>query len=197
MYAANERQLNYIKNLMAQRQLADVLAANFGRLVEQHDAELAEPGTGKLIRKQDASTMIDMLKEQPWKPREDERPDGNPAELGVYRRDGRIYVVREFTPEGSREKVRYARELVALTEGQANRLNGDGEHVRYEERKAPRMQHRLTDDDLMPLEDVKRLSIAYGHCIPCGAKLEAAESVERGIGPVCAKRQERRAMVSA
>lgn len=191
MNAANDKQIGYIKRLLGQKQLDGAHEDRLRNRLEAHEIDVRTPGDGTRISSRDASMIIDWLLGRPWKPRDDERQDGQPAGLGVYRKDDRIYVVREFTPQGESAPVRYARELVDLNRGQADRLNGDGEHVRYEERKAPRMQYRLCDADLMPLEDVRQLSIQYRHCLICGTKLEAAESVERGIGPVCEKRQQR------
>jgi hypothetical protein len=37
----------------------------------------------------------------------------------------------------------------------------------------------------MNFEKAKALTIRYGRCICCGRRLKAAQSVERGIGPVC------------
>jgi hypothetical protein len=112
-----------------------------------------------------------------------------PAAVGVYRKDGSLYVVREFTPQGEQRKVRYAREIVPLTDAQGDRLNQQGERVRVEERKAPGMQYRLTQADALPLEEVTALSIQWESCLVCGRHLRVAESVERGIGPVCHGRQ--------
>lgn len=40
----------------------------------------------------------------------------------------------------------------------------------------------------LPLERVGRLGIASGQCLICGRRLDVPESVDRGIGPVCAER---------
>lgn len=120
----------------------------------------------------------------------------HPAETGVYRKDGRLYVVREFTPQGEDRKVRYARELVDLTPGQGDRVTEDGQAARIQEVKAPRMQWALTDADLLPMDEFKALSLRFERCLACGAHLEVKESVEAGIGPVCAGRQRLRLAAS-
>ena len=112
-----------------------------------------------------------------------------PAMVGVYRKDGKLYVVRQFTPQGEQRKVTYAREIVPLTPAQGDRLNQDGERVRIEERKAPGMQYRLAPADALPLEEVTALSVQWESCLVCGRHIRVAESVERGIGPVCYGRQ--------
>jgi len=126
----------------------------------------------------------------PAAPHQPQAPSSNtPAEVGVYRQADKLYVVREFTPRGEQRKVRYAREIVPLTDAQGDRLNQQGERVRVEERKAPGMQYRLTKADALPLEEVTALSIQWESCLVCGRHLRVAESVERGIGPVCNGRQ--------
>jgi hypothetical protein len=118
-----------------------------------------------------------------------ERAGSEPAPVGVYRQDGRLFVVREFTPQGEDRKVRYAREIIPLTAAQGDRLSQDGERVRIEERKAPGMQYRLAAADALPMAEVTALSVQWEHCLVCGRHLRVAESVERGIGPVCYGRQ--------
>lgn len=40
----------------------------------------------------------------------------------------------------------------------------------------------------MTLEEVGSIGIAWNHCIICGHRLDVPESVDRGIGPVCARK---------
>jgi hypothetical protein len=192
MNAASDKQIAYVKRLVGQKQLRGEDADRLWTLLEAHEIDVRTPGDGSRIGSKVASQVIDWLQAQPWKPRENERQDGQPAGLGVYQRDGRIFVVREFTPDGESRKVRFAREIVTLRDAQGDRLDNDGQHVRYEEIKAPRMQWELKDEELVPMEELSRLGVQFGHCIVCGTKLEVADSVERGIGPVCAKRQQAR-----
>lgn len=46
----------------------------------------------------------------------------------------------------------------------------------------------IREEHRMDLERAKELAVQYGRCLNCGRKLKVAESVERGIGPVCIKR---------
>lgn len=39
----------------------------------------------------------------------------------------------------------------------------------------------------MTLDEAKAFILRYGQCVRCGRRLKAAESVERGIGPVCVR----------
>ncbi len=173
--------------------------------LEAHDTNQRTPGDGTPMARATASRWIDTLTAagyqpvwaaldggdsprqaapQPQAPRND-----TPAEVGVYRQDGKLYVVREFTPQGEHRKVRYAREIVPLTDAQGDRLNQQGNRVRIEERKVPGMQYRLTKADALPMAEVTALSIQWESCLVCGRHLRVAESVERGIGPVCHARQ--------
>jgi hypothetical protein len=101
------------------------------------------------------------------------------TEPGVYELgDGRIYVVKP-----NREKTRlYAKRLVETT---SDRVNEDGGHVKIDFEYEPRAIFDIAPEDKMPLERAKELTIRYGHCIVCGKALKVAESVERGIGPIC------------
>lgn len=38
----------------------------------------------------------------------------------------------------------------------------------------------------MSLEEVGEMGIAFNHCLICSRRLDDPESVDRGIGPVCA-----------
>jgi len=112
------------------------------------------------------------------------------AECGVYRtQDGRIYVVRERKFPDSDGPVRYAREIVALSEDAADRISEDGAKARYQEVKAPGMVWKLTAADALPLADFQALCQHYEQCMACGITLRAAKSLEEKIGPVCGGRQ--------
>lgn len=171
---ASAKQTGFIDRLLAQRETSAEQRAFID--------DLLEDGTSR-----HASMVIDFLMGQPWKPTEGHRSEA--AGVGVYRHDGRIFVIREFTPRYEDRKVRYAREIVDLSKSQGDRLDTDGKHVRYGEIKAKGMQYRVADEELIPLDELSTLGVQFGHCIVCGAKLEVAESVEHGIGPVCASRQ--------
>jgi hypothetical protein len=99
------------------------------------------------------------------------------TEPGVYERAGQVYVV-----QFNRQKTRlYAKRLVES----APRLTETGTHVDFDFEYAKGAIYSLRPEDLMPLERAKELIVRYGRCIRCGARLQAATSVERGIGPVC------------
>jgi hypothetical protein len=116
-----------------------------------------------------------------------------PADLGLYRHDGRLYVVREFTPQGETRKVRFARELVANTGSQADRAGMDGSARKLHSIRAPGMQWQLEAHEAVSLDEVKQLGIQFGECVICGKPIETKASVEdrAGVGPVCSERQSR------
>ncbi len=201
---ASPQQLQFILNLAGERVLDDSVRERLLATVKA----TAEDGPGKFTGGKQISDTIRWLRRQPFTPEAatargatrpshpDSRPDGLTAEPGAYVRDEegkrRIFVVREFTPAGEIVKVRYAREIISLTATESDRLNEEDQRVRFKEIKAPGMQFRLRDEELMSIEEVRKLSIQWGKCIPCGAPLKVADSVSAGIGPVCEGRQRRR-----
>jgi hypothetical protein len=100
---------------------------------------------------------------------------------GVYERaDGVIFVVK---PNRAKTAL-YAKRLVEIN---ADRALEEGGRVQIEFEYEAGAVFTLAPEDKMPLERAKELTLRYGRCIVCGRKLKAAESVERGIGPVCIK----------
>lgn len=108
-------------------------------------------------------------------------PD-EPADLtpGIYQTVEGIFVVK---PTKDRQRI-YAKRLIETT---SNRLTVSGQKRKIEFEYAPGAIYRIQPEDRMPIEEAKRLTILYGHCIVCGRFLKAGVSVERGIGPVCFK----------
>lgn len=126
-----------------------------------------------------------------WQTIEEPTTDAPSVELpGVFEKDGEVYVVK-FNK--SRTRL-YARRLVETT---TPRLKAGYSHhvlamkppeekyVNFEFKYARGAIYNLTEADRMPFEKAKHLMIRYGKCIVCGRRLKVAQSVERGIGPVC------------
>lgn len=111
-------------------------------------------------------------------------PEGAPAtEPGIYETEaGRVYRV-QVGDSG----FPYAKVLTKLV-GEAKRLTEAGQTVKADyvyERGAIRQvraHHRVS------VQRAEELSILFAQCIVCGTHLKAAESVQRGIGPICYKR---------
>jgi hypothetical protein len=121
-----------------------------------------------------------------WKVRHPARcPDPEPAKTitattpGVYRHDGRIWVVK---PTRDKQRV-YACELVES----APRATEAGTVIPFELVFRPRAIYDLAAAERMPLAEAEAITARYGRCIVCATPLKAAGSVKRGIGPVCRK----------
>jgi hypothetical protein len=99
--------------------------------------------------------------------------------MGVFKKDGRIYVVKP-----NREKTRvYAKEIV---ESPA-RMTENGSVVDFEAIYRPGVVFNLTESDRWDLADAKDFLTKFSKCIVCGRSLKAAKSVASAIGPICAK----------
>jgi Family of unknown function (DUF6011) len=99
--------------------------------------------------------------------------------MGVFRRDGRIYVVKP-----NKEKTRcYAKEIIESPP----RMTEAGEVVDFETVYRPGLVYNLQESDRWPLADAAKFLTKYARCIVCGRHLKAAKSVATSIGPVCSK----------
>ena len=99
---------------------------------------------------------------------------------GVYELpSGEIFVVK-FNHEKTRL---YAKKLVETSE----RLTVSGSRVDFDFVYERGAIYRIRPEHKMAFERAKELMIKYGRCIVCGHGLKVADSVERGIGPVCIK----------
>lgn len=121
-----------------------------------------------------ASRLIDRLFAAPLDQRD-------AVGVGVYRRDGVIYVVRKNrTNDGV-----HARRLVEIG---GRRLTEADTVVKIEFEFDRDALAQLRPEDQMTLDEARPFIIRYGRCIACGTALSDARSVERGIGPVCVKK---------
>lgn len=100
--------------------------------------------------------------------------------IGVYKHQGRIYVVR---PSRQNKGRVYACELVES----APRLTDAGTEIPFELVYRQGMIYELSGAERMPLAEAEQLATRYARCFVCGTPLKAADSVRRGIGPVCRK----------
>lgn len=105
--------------------------------------------------------------------------DGNPVAAGVYWIHG-DHLVRVYKGQQS------GRLLVKRINAEQD---GDTTTVSYEYLGAA---SRIMTPDATPqrlrLSEIGGLGKAFDHCLHCGARLDDPVSVDRGIGPVCAKR---------
>jgi hypothetical protein len=103
------------------------------------------------------------------------------TEPGIYSRDGVVYKV-QLTKDKQRL---YAKALVALTDYQGDRLNENDERVRWTWEYANGTVYALDASDRMTEADARDFGLRFGICANCGKRLTVADSVEKGIGPVC------------
>ena len=192
-------QNGYIRLLLDQRQVPPQHAQRLLGLLKNHEAIEVDVAAGKLpqnaprITNELAQQTIGWLKRQPYQslaqqdaPRRKSTDELVPP--GVYRHDGRIYVVVLTKPrEGRRQQYPYAKEFVRLD---APRLNRKGEQVKFEYVYRKGAIDLLEPEDLVPLddEDIRALMIEYGHCLYCGRRLKDGKSVANLVGPDCAKK---------
>lgn len=117
----------------------------------------------------EASFLIDRLTRRPMKVAKHD--DGAPIGLGHYLQVDTVYVVVK-----SQANRLYAKKLVSTQRGTA----------RWE--YAPGAMNHLRHSDRLTLEDARAMGTRLGVCVICGRTLTDQDSVERGIGPVCAAR---------
>lgn len=117
--------------------------------------------------KEYASALIDEMMKSP-KAKAARQPI---VQAGIYENDGHLYRVY-FGQQSGKMLVK----SVELDEGVEYRYLGAAARV------LPKDARRLT------VEEVGSLGKAWDHCLCCGRRLDDPESVDRGIGPVCAKR---------
>ena len=169
---ASQPQFDYIKNLLAERDVdADTLE------IVQTYREAAMKGQLSSTR---AGTLIDILKTMPYR----QAAASAEPQAGVYetqdQRWFRVYL-------GQQSGKMLVKEIHAEHD-----LMGDMD-VSYEYLGLA-TKHLPGDAVRVPLEEVKELSVRLGiqhdHCMICGHRIDVPESVDRGIGPVCAAKYE-------
>ena len=159
---ATEKQFSFLRNLIAERAMDKDLA--------QWVNDSRTRATTGMMTSLEASKLIDALLDAPKKVVivEAEEP-----EAGVYR-DGKTYF-RVYLGQQSGKML--AKRILFVT-------STDVEYVSagLAARVLSPMAARLS------LEEVGKLGVATGSCLVCGRRLDDPESVDRGIGPVCASR---------
>lgn len=164
-YPASAKQISFIKSLIDDRELdADnQMAVDLCR-------ELAVEGT---FTSKQASKLIDRLLAAPKKADERSRIDA-----GIYAvedSEGVHMIVRVYLGQQSGQMLA---KQVHLTVGDAT----------YDYLgMASKVFGQATTWTRLELSEVGALGITTGHCLICGRRLDDPESVDRGIGPVCAE----------
>lgn len=172
---ANEKQINFLLRLAGDRVFPRLGDCGAERLVTVNRMI-----TNGQVHAGNVSRLIDDLLRAPVDrtAREAERVSLTP---GVYEVNGEIFNVKY-----NRAKTNlYAQRLVEKPN--IERLTEADTVVHIEFEYAPGVVRRLRPHHKMSIERARELTIRYGRCLACGRRLKNAESVERGIGPVCRK----------
>ena len=164
---ATDKQRQFIESLLAQRDLSGTVYENW------------TPDWTRATR-QAASSVIDALLDLP---RATEAPapqatgSGHPSEMqaGVYVYAGDQYA-RVYRGQQSGRMLAKRIHFVEI---------GEGTGVSYEYLGLA-AKVLGPDAERLPVEEVGSLGIHSGTCLICGRRLDDPESVDRGIGPVCA-----------
>ena len=128
---------------------------------------------GRLTERQEASARSMYAKAQERQAQRQAQAPANPVtEVGMYRLGESIYRVK-LSQAGRLYAMRFVPEAVE----RASRFVYEGGAI-----------HRLSADNRMTLADAQAVGAQVGICCVCGRDLIVVENIERGIGPVCARR---------
>lgn len=95
------------------------------------------------------------------------------TETGIYRNDKGVYRVAKSRQSGNLYALRFVPDAPTRSE-----------RFVYEKGAV----FALTASDRLTLAQAVELGAQHGLCVVCGAELTDPTSIERGIGPVCAKK---------
>lgn len=101
-------------------------------------------------------------------------------EDGMYKLGDRIIKVQKSLSSGHL----YAKELVQQA---TNENDGGVSSWRFE--YSPGTMRNLRPEHKMTIEQAKEFGALYGTCCVCGRTLTNEESIEAGIGPICAGKE--------
>jgi len=101
------------------------------------------------------------------------KTEANPVtECGIYRNDEGVFRVKQ-----SKAGRFYAERFVPHAERKSERFSYERGAI-----------YSLTPEHRITLAQAVELGAQHGVCVVCGAELTDPTSIERGIGPVCAKK---------
>lgn len=172
---ASEKQIRFVRSLVREREIPVAGSTqDEARLIARAEDALEAEQT-RFLGKHEASDLIAWLLTQPRKPRED-KPQ---PELGVYvLEDGTLVLAKPNKSKTNVYTMRWVDSGQRVRDERGDWARGDWE---YE----PGLKHRLGSARKMTAAEAKEFVVRYGKCPRCSYKLKAAQSVERGIGPVC------------
>lgn len=169
------KQINFIYRLAEER----VLTLEDYQRLRSKLSRHCDPKNEFRFTPDEVHAIIQWMFRQPKKP---VTAAAIPAEIGVYERDKRVYVVRKS--RGSEN--RYALEMIPSPP----RVAKNGATVNHDFKKlATGMVWRLTEEDrITSPERLSELMILVGECLICGHAIWSEKSVRRTVGPRCAKK---------
>lgn len=183
------KQAAFISRLAQERVLAEDVRNRLQQTYMDFSKKKASDTISWLLRQPMKANMVpDHIAAMPKRVREMERQprtdvkqwkNREPAAEGVYRLDGKVYVVVSSRQHPER---RYAKEV----RESAPRMTENGEVVDFELVRAPGMVFALEEEHLLPKVEIEALLTKYRKCIRCGANLKQASSVARAAGKRCA-----------
>lgn len=162
---ATPKQIAFLKKLAAERPM-------------WRDVENMHDDVIERLDKKSISAMIDVALSVPKETLHKPKREGDTvAEEGMYRdpSTGEIYKVQRAVHGSGRN---YAKRLAEF-------VGGDGQKV-WSFVIAKGMVFKLKPEWKMTLAEAKEWGALYGTCCVCGRLLTNEESIEAGIGPVCA-----------
>jgi Family of unknown function (DUF6011) len=172
--AATERQLCFVRTLVREREIPVAGKSPAEALLIARAEDASEAEQTRFLGRKEASQLIDWLLRQPKRPAPDQPeigiyvlPDGTIVQAKLNKAKTNVYTKHWIEIRGER--------LVDATE----------EHVHGEWEYDPGLKRQLDTARVMTLAEAKDFILRYGQCVRCGRRLKAAQSVERGIGPVC------------
>jgi len=172
-------QVGYMVKLLEQRVTPGLDSSEIHELEDV--VRIVDESTRDLYTVKDASRLIGWLTTLPWRPRAG-KVDHQALPVGVYvdPSDGSIYKVQD-------NKAKTRKYAKVWTDFSGTRLTVDSEVKSGKWDYVPGTIRHVRPEWKMTLEQAKKFILTFGQCVRCGRTLVAAESVERGIGPVCVK----------
>lgn len=173
--AATEKQMDLIHRLIKERETIRLTEVQQEYLVGVRD------GT-TILTKNAASKVIDGLFDLPKKAMQ--RHLNVELEDGMYKKGNAIYKVQHAVHGSGRQ---YAKKLCYFDEnGYEAKAAGDGGGWKFIYQQGA--INTLSPEDAMSLEEAQEFGRIYGVCCRCGAMLTDENSIEAGIGPICASK---------
>lgn len=166
---ATPPQLRYIDGLKAKKDLSGV---------EQQLEDARQAWREHRFTKREAGRLIDLLRDQPWKPDPKHTPVSD-LSAGLYTNGGKI--IRVYLGQKSGQLLAKA---VTLVDTRPELNDGYGKRIEYDYLGLA-TRFVTTGFHRMSAEEAGVLGKASGHCGDCGRRLDDPESVDRGIGPIC------------